>query len=275
MQLFSLQRLSKRVSKIIKLIGIVLFPLSVSSCVTIPEQKPAPISLQPPTPVVEMPVPVIRHNVIHQVAPGETLWRISKMYDVDIEKIMAANGIRYAEEIKMGQRLLIPNAAPIKPIIPLYPSRKWKYIVIHHSATDEGNALYFNKAHLKRGFWRGVGYHFVIDNGTMGKMDGQIEVTPRWIKQQDGAHCRASRMNYEGIGVCLVGNFSIERVSEKQMDSLVYLVDLLRRYYNIPIRNILGHGEVPDAATECPGRRFPWDEFYLRLHNTIGKDMRP
>ena len=100
----------------------------------------------------------------------------------------------------MGQALLIPNAAPLKPIIPLYHSDKWKYIIIHHSATDEGNALCFDKSHSLRGFTRGLGYHFVIDNGTKGKLDGQIEISPRWIKQQDGAHTKASGFNKKSIG---------------------------------------------------------------------------
>jgi N-acetyl-anhydromuramyl-L-alanine amidase AmpD len=164
----------------------------------------------------------------------------------------------------MGQRLLIPQAAAIRPVINLYPSRKWKYIIIHHSATDEGDALAFHKLHRNKG-WETVGYHFVVDNGTIGKKAGAIEASPRWIKQQNGAHCKASQMNYQGIGVCLVGNFNIERVSREQMESLLYLVNTLRHYYKIPTGNIIGHGSVPGAKTDCPGKNFPWAEFKNRL----------
>jgi len=135
----------------------------------------------------------------------------------------------------------------------LFPSKKWKYIIIHHSATDEGSALSFDRAHNLRGFIKGLGYHFVIDNGTKGKIDGQLEVSPRWIKQQDGTHCRASGMNYTGIEICLVGNFNKERVSEKQLDSLIYLVNDLRKYYKISFRNIIGHGNVCGAKNRMPG----------------------
>ncbi len=121
-----------------------------------------------------------------------------------------------------------------------------------------------NNIHNKRGF-AGLGYHFVIDNGTYGKKNGQIEVAPRWIKQQDGAHCRANNMNSRGIGICLVGNFSREKVSSEQLASLVYLVNTLKRYYNIPYRNILGHRQVPGARTECPGNYFPWREFKRQI----------
>ena len=206
----------------------------------------------------------MRQGIYHSVAPGETLWRIAKMYEVDAETIKEVNRIRDVRDMDIGRRLYIPGAAPRKHVITLYPNRKWKYIIIHHSATDHGSSMQFNKAHLSRG-WKGVGYDFIIDNGTCGKDDGQIETSPRWIKQTDGAHCKAGGMNEKGIGVCLVGNFSREKVSARQMDSLVYLVNKLRKFYRIPRRNIMGHGQVPGARTECPGTRFPWKRFWARL----------
>ena len=36
----------------------------------------------------------LRQDVSHTVAPGETLWRISKMYDVGIEDIARANSLK-------------------------------------------------------------------------------------------------------------------------------------------------------------------------------------
>jgi N-acetyl-anhydromuramyl-L-alanine amidase AmpD len=172
--------------------------------------------------------------------------------------------LRDPRDLKIGQRLRIPAAAPVRPVIPLYRSRKWKYIIIHHSATDEGNALDFYKAHRGRG-WDTIGYHFVIDNGTGGKQDGQIEPTPRWTKQMDGAHCKAGGMNSVGIGICLVGNFNEDKVSQKQMDSLVCLVNTLRANYKISSANTVGHGKVTGAKTDCPGKKFPWSEFYARI----------
>lgn len=229
-------------------------PVKPLSALPIPAKEIYPAIIQP----------AIRHDIYHTLAPGETLWRLSKMYDVTIEDIMRANNLKDPARLEMGQRLFIPWAASLKPVVQLYPTSKWKYIIIHHSATDEGNALRFYKFHRSRG-WESLGYHFVIDNGTEGKQDGQIEVAPRWIKQQDGAHCKAGGMNSTGIGICLVGNFSKEKVTEKQMRSLAYLVNTLREYYNIPVKNILGHGEVSGANTECPGTKFPWKEFHMKI----------
>jgi len=232
----------------------------LTSCVTTPVKPPiTPTREVYPTLLSS----VLRQDIFHIVAPGETLWRISKMYDVPIKDISSANNLK-TETLKKGQRLLIPNAAPVVPVIPLYPSKKWKYIVIHHSATEEGSSLYFDKYHQGKG-WEGIGYHFVIDNGTKGKQDGQIEVSPRWIKQEDGFHCSASNMNRKAIGICLVGNFNKEYVSSKQLDALVYLVNILRKYYKIPLKRIIGHNQVLGARTECPGKNFPWRRFKDRL----------
>jgi len=247
--------------KLLKLLVVIFALATLSSCTT----APLVVSSMPPAPVYKPPPEIImRHDITHVVAPGETLWRISKTYDVTIENIMYANGLG-SNTIEMGQSLLIPRAMPATPVISLYPTNKWKYIIIHHSATDVGNALSFYNSHKRRGFIKGLGYHFVIDNGSSGKPDGYIEISPRWIKQENGAHCKAGSMNYNGIGICLVGNFSKERVSQRQLTSLVYLVDILRKYYKIPIRDILGHGSVPGARTECPGSNFPWKQFLNRL----------
>lgn len=239
--------------------------LSLSSCATPHKIAPAPISgLATITETPLLGSSMMREPAYHLVAPGETLWRISKMYDVNVEELIKVNKIKDVKDIDIGSRLYIPNAAPIKNVVTLYPSKKWKYIIVHHSATESGNSIEFNNAHLKRG-WKGIGYHFVIDNGTRGKAPGQIETSPRWINQQDGAHCKAAGMNEKGIGICLVGNFSKDEVSDRQLSSLVYLVNKLKKFYNIPSNHILGHGQVPGAQTECPGTKFPWNKFRKQI----------
>ena len=201
---------------------------------------------------------------MHTVAAGETLWHISKVYNVSVEDIMRANKLQDPSALEAGRRIFIPRTSSIKQMIPRYATRKWQYIIIHHSATDKGNAAFINRLHRRKG-WEGIGYDFVIDNGTLGKEDGAVEITPRWSKQENGAHCRASEMNCRGIGICLVGNFSKETVSRKQMESLVSLTSLLMKYYKIPPGHILGHGQVSGARTECPGKTFPWGEFMAEL----------
>ena len=211
-------------------------------------------------------VPIsIPQDLYHQVGPMETLWRISKTYGVSVQSIVDANHLKNAKSISVGQKLLIPKASEIRPIIPVYNVRGWDYIVIHHSATEEGNAMTIDQLHHRRGFDNGLGYHFLIDNGTQGRLEGQIEVGPRWIKQMDGAHANAAGMNEHGIGICMIGNFSERYVTDRQLNSLIFLTNALRKHYGIPLERVIRHRDVPGKNTECPGNYFPWDEFKRRL----------
>ncbi len=208
---------------------------------------------------------ITRHDVIHIIAPAETIYRISKMYDVPVKSILEENQIRDPRKMKVGQRLVIPLASSLRPVIPVFKAKKWKYIIIHHSVTDTGDARSLDLIHRRRGFDKGLGYHFVIDNGTNTKVDGQIEASARWIKQLNGAHCAASKMNNHAIGICLVGDFTYTQPSSSQMESLLLLTNTLKDYYGIPSSRILRHKDVPGAKTECPGNSFPWYEFKGRL----------
>jgi len=216
----------------------------------------------------------------HTVEPGETLYRIGKEYGVSVDAIMRANQIKDAQRIQRGQSLYIPGvAAPGTeytgtqgsavsrdyPSIPLFPNNgHWNYIVIHHTATREGDKAFIDKLHRDRGFGE-LGYHFIIDNGTRGKGNGQIEIGNRWYKQRDGAHTKADNMNHKGIGISLIGNFSETNVSDEQIHSLVYLTNQLRQHYRIPKWRIVRHRDVRGAATECPGNYFPWSKFRRML----------
>ncbi len=167
-----------------------------------------------------------------------------------------------------SQHIHTQPSTPIDEDLPIYlpNTHKWDTIIIHHSGTEVGNMAIFDRAHKQRG-WKGVGYHFVIDNGSSGREMGQIEVTFRWQQQLNGAHCHASNMNSHAIGICLVGNFDKHGVPSEQFESLVKLVRLLQRTYSIPKTRVIGHGYVNGANTHCPGLLFPWDTFYSLIYD--------
>jgi len=138
--------------------------------------------------------------------------------------------------------------------------KKWVAVVVHHSATEYGNAAIFDKWHRERNHWEGVGYDFVIGNGS-DSGDGQVEVTFRWRKQIPGAHCGGTANNWanrDGVGICLVGDFSRTVPTARQMQSLLKLIRFLQKRYGIPRSRIYGHKTTPGArVTDCPGRKFP------------------
>lgn len=134
-----------------------------------------------------------------------------------------------------------------------------EYIIIHHSATAQGDAETFRRAHKAKG-WRDIGYHYVIGNGTYSR-DGEVE-TGR-SENESGAHCSADGMNFKSIGICLVGNFDIDKPTVAQMEALERLCRDIMARYKIPVSKVLGHGDV--AATNCPGKNFDMAAFRKRL----------
>lgn len=150
------------------------------------------------------------------------------------------------------------------PPLAVEGSRQWQGIIIHHSASDYGDAQTFDGWHRQKG-WDELGYHFVIDNGIspLARRNGEVEIGSRWLKQKHGAHCRVdvnddNHWNEHYIGICLVGNFEINRPTEAQYNSLKQLIEFLTHRYNIPHSKIIGHKDA-DSATLCPGRYFSWN----------------
>ncbi|MHC4555864.1 MAG: peptidoglycan recognition protein family protein [Planctomycetota bacterium] len=180
-----------------------------------------------------------------------------------------------------------PKPVPPKPVTPkpdrksvytniprewLPPSgveKRWTAIVIHHSATDKGNAAIFDKMHREVNHWEGIGYDFLIGNGT-NSGDGQVEVTFRWRRQIAGAHCGGTPANWantDAVGICLVGNFNYSVPTTRQMQSLLKLVRFLQKRYGISDRRIYGHGTTPGARiTDCPGTKFPLSRLKSRIN---------
>lgn len=201
-------------------------------------------------------------GVYHIVGSGETLYRIAKVYNADLKEIMRVNHIVDPRYLGVGQELFIPGAKtqlyvePYKTSFPQSISQLvgpchaysgWRTITVHHSATAVGNAGAFDRTHRRRGMG-GLFYHFVIGNGR-GAGDGEVEVGWRWKRQR----C-ANRP--QDIQICLVGNFNYQHPTPAQLSSLLELIRVLRKQYNISYAHIRRHKDVPGATTECPGRNF-------------------
>lgn len=142
----------------------------------------------------------------------------------------------------------------------LQPRAKTCYLVIHNSASDRNKTTIevITKWHQERGFVT-CGYHFVI------YADGSLHVGRP--AETLGAH--AEGFNHWSIGICLTGNFDLDKVDaskdaagkfkDPQLRALVQLCAQLCNRYGIPANQIIGHCDVygflgqPQAKT-CPGR---------------------
>ena len=174
--------------------------------------------------------------------------------------------------------IVSPNGT-VPPMYSKYPpgwvpprgvkERRWKAIIIHHSAQGKGNMAMIDKYHREVNGWDGVGYDFVIGNGSESR-DGQVEVTFRWTRQVAGAHCGGTpnnRANEYGIGICLIGDFTKTGPTRAQKAALTKLTRFLQKRYKIPARGIYGHAETPGYTrnSKCPGTYFNMAAFKRSL----------
>lgn len=208
----------------------------------------------------------------YTVRKGDVLSAIAAKYGLRTDALARYNQLRSADQIVVGMDLRIPLSSTDVPAKDLpdtlerelsrirVSSRRWQYIVIHHTATDQGTIKGFDSYHRRRGMENGLAYHFVIGNGK-GIPDGRIEIGDRWRKQLNGGHMASSALNHECIGICLVGNFEKGQPSRKQMESLHALSTYLTRRCRLDKSRLKVHRQINTKPTICPGKHFPLTRF--------------
>lgn len=89
---------------LLSLFCVYCLPFAVSGCATAPRAYAPPKIERPQVPGIQ-----------HKVEKGQTLWRIAKFYDINIDDIVKANRIPDAAQISVGQLLFIPNTTSARP----------------------------------------------------------------------------------------------------------------------------------------------------------------
>ena len=203
------------------------------------------------------------------VVKGDTLGKIAQRHAISIRELKAANNLS-RDLILVGQHLRIPESAvkqtaPTEDLIAQVRAAtarikiqrdKWQRIVVHHSAIKYGNVEKYDAAHRLRGMQNGLAYHFLIGNG-IDAGDGEVEIGPRWHKQQPGGHVKNHLINQTAIGICLIGNFEKTHPSKKQLGAFTQLMDWLQGVVLGRKINFAGHREIKGEQTVCPGKHFP------------------
>ena len=145
------------------------------------------------------------------------------------------------------------NVIDIKEDLPqsgAYPKRlitDITHIDIHHSATLRKNYKGFETIkgfanyHIGKG-WEGLGYHYVVGLDKVYKTGYANEM--RWSVGGNNSYT---------LSIMLIGNFTVEDIQEDQYNRALELAHTVRKAYNVPVENVMGHKEFPDQATECPG----------------------
>lgn len=208
------------------------------------------------------------------VQKHDTLSEIAERHGLSVAALARANRLNDSNHIFVGQKLLIPGGGrefELEPHIARALDRirvtdkKWRYIVIHHSATSGGTMKGLDAYHRReRHMENGLAYHFVIGNGS-GIPDGNVEIGNRWVRQLDGGHLASLRQNRVSIGICLIGNFEESAPTAGQMESLNALVDYLLDKCRLPSERVKTHRDINVIGTICPGEKFPEEQFLRAL----------
>jgi LysM repeat protein len=211
-------------------------------------------------------------ETVYIVRKNDTLTRIAAAYGLSVAELAKHNGIARSGVIYVGQRLRIPSKRkPSDPVLSaaarnaiakakVRPGR-WKYIVLHHSGTENGNIKGMDEYHrTRRHMENGLAYHFVIGNGK-GMEDGAVGVGRRWTSQINGGHLASESLNEIALGICLVGNFDKQGPTRKQLASLEALLRALRDRCDLPASAVKTHQQINPVYTRCPGRHFPGGDF--------------
>jgi LysM repeat protein len=106
----------------VRFLTIVLLTATMISCAGRRPWPPAgektrPAKAAPETDVVQD----LFTGVYHTVKQGQTLWRIAKTYNVDLETLQWVNDVEDVTDLRVGRILFIPGATSVLEVIPVRP----------------------------------------------------------------------------------------------------------------------------------------------------------
>lgn len=166
----------------------------------------------------------------------------------------------YKKQVKQYAKLLLKY--PVKDSAGLPYASQWvgttnfsmrrpNFVILHHTAQNscEQTLKTFTLARTQ------VSSHYVIcKDGTVYHMlndllRGHHAGVSKWGNTTD--------LNSSSIGIELDNN-GFETFPEAQMNSLITLLDRLKKAYSIPTSNFIGHGDIAPTRKNDPNWRFNW-----------------
>jgi len=151
-----------------------------------------------------------------------------------------------------------------------FSMRRPNYVVIHHTAQNscEQTLTTFTLPRTQ------VSAHYVIcKDGTVHHMLNDLlrahhAGVSRWGNNTD--------LNSSSIGI-EIDNNGTDSFSVQQISSLLVLLGRLKKAYNIPTTNFIGHADVAPGRKVDPNRTFPWqrlaDQGYGCWYDTAGVQL--
>lgn len=164
----------------------------------------------------------------------------------------------YKKQVKEFSKLL--KMYPLKDSVSNEPyfvgttnfsMRRPNYVIIHHTAQDscEQTLKTFTLSRTQ------VSSHYVIcKDGTVYHMlndllRGHHAGVSKWGSVTD--------LNSSSIGI-EIDNNGFEEFTEKQIISLLDILQRVKKAFNIPVANFIGHADIAPGRKVDPNKNFPW-----------------
>ncbi len=134
-----------------------------------------------------------------------------------------------------------------------FTMRKPNYVIIHHTAQDscEQTLRTFTLPRTQ------VSAHYVIcKDGTVYHMLND------YLRAHHAGAAKwgnATDINSSSIGIELDNN-GFQYFDERQINSLLTLLERLKKSFSIPTANFIGHGDIAPTRKNDPNWRFPWKQ---------------
>jgi N-acetylmuramoyl-L-alanine amidase len=129
--------------------------------------------------------------------------------------------------------------------------RKPNFVILHHTAQDslQQTVKTFTKTASQ------VSAHYIISED--GKVVQMLNDYLRAWHAGNGSWGRNTDINSASIGIELDNN-GTEPFSEAQISSLMAILTKLKKDYNIPAHNFIGHSDIAPTRKKDPSALFPW-----------------
>lgn len=132
-----------------------------------------------------------------------------------------------------------------------FSMRRPNYVIIHHTAQNSCDQT-LKTFTLPR---TQVSSHYVIcKDGTVHHMLNDLLRAHHAGVSKWG---NATDINSSSIGI-EIDNNGFEAFTNEQINSLLVVLDRLKKAYNIPVANFIGHSDIAPGRKVDPNRNFPW-----------------
>src|SRR6478735_2003874 len=174
----------------------------------------------------------------------------------------ASTNKSYKKQVKNYAKLL--REYPVKESAGLQYADNWvgttnfsmrrpNFVVIHHTAQNSCEQTLNTFTQTRTA----VSAHYVIcKDGTVHHMLNDLLRAHHAGVSKWG---NATDLNSMSIGI-EIDNNGFEPFTEPQVNSLLQLLDRLKKAYNIPTANFIGHADIAPGRKVDPNRYFPWQK---------------